>query len=119
YVPAVAYMRSKLLLSAHACELHRRYHHAGLSSIVVDPGAVDSRITRLWPRSLRWLFRRGMWCLGLLGSPEDGALAVMAAVSSDENLSGVYMFGRSGCQLQASSLSLDENIGQQCWDTLI
>jgi hypothetical protein len=83
YNPALAYAWSKVAISAYAVAKHRQWmklYGGALTSVLVDPGMVDTRLIRGWPGALQLLFRFGGQSLGLLQSPAAAARGVVDAL---------------------------------------
>jgi len=91
------------------CHFKGSSAHAGqhLTLALADPGLVDTQLTRQWPPVLRAVMRSLGIALRLMRPPQQGALAVMAALADDEvcdsRLRGthaLYVFGAHGVELR-------------------
>ncbi len=121
--PAHAYACSKLalVLLAHRC-LRPRRGREGVRwerHICVDPGAVDTGITRRWPRLLSAVYRAVMAGTRLFNSADAIAFSVLRRVHEEneaegdadeggEGGGGLYLFGERGVPLDPSPLAKDE-----------
>ena len=111
--PAAAYHASKAAALVAQAALHAA--RGGYRVLHVDPGAVNTRITRRWPPAFRGLYERALGPLGLLASPAEAARAVLAAAAELGSGGGgrgggggagycCYRFAPRGAVLPASRL---------------
>ena len=105
--PAMAYACSKM-----ASILARRdVEGPRCRQICLDPGAVDTEITREWPWALRCVYTLVMRALGLFQDPNAVAESLVRELEGrqgglDEN----YIFGAAGERLRPSSLAFREDL---------
>ena len=110
--PALGYMWSKVCVSVYACVQHKLWTQGDskkFSAVLVDPGMVDTRLTRAWPFALQALFRFGGKALGLMQSPTQAARGVVQAVCMDaEREICPNIYGPVGVDLGLSYWMRDE-----------
>ena len=110
--PALGYMWSKVCVSVYASVRHKLWkqgEYKKFSAVVVDPGMVDTRLTRAWPSALQALFRFGGKALGLMQSPAQAARGVVQAVCMDaEREICPNIYGPVGVDLGLSYWMRDE-----------
>jgi NAD(P)-dependent dehydrogenase (short-subunit alcohol dehydrogenase family) len=111
-----AYAQSKLANTLFAQELVRR----GAKAVAVDPGFVDSGITRAMPGALGWIYN--VFSSKIAQSPERGARSALQAVTS--NLpNGAYLVPRGPLHLwgqpgmtRLHGNALDPKAARRLWD---
>lgn len=110
--PALGYMWSKVCVSVYASVQHKLWtqgEYKKFSAVLVDPGMVDTRLTRAWPVALQALFRFGGKALGLMQSPAQAARGVVQAVCMDaEREICPNIYGPVGVDLGLSNWMRDE-----------
>ena len=110
--PALGYMWSKVCVSVYACVQHKLWTQGDskkFSAVLVDPGMVETRLTRAWPLALQALFRFGGKALGLMQSPAQAARGVVQAVCMDaEREICPNIYGPMGVDLGLSHWMRDE-----------
>jgi len=102
------YAQSKLANILFASELADRARSAGVFSVSLHPGVLETDIWRRLPIWLQWLNR---W---RLKSPQEGVASILhAACQLPERASGCYL---SGIKLQQpSSLARDRCLSAELW----
>jgi len=99
----------------------------GVAYLCVDPGAVDTQITRHWPRLLSAVYSLVMGgVLGLFNSPEKVALGLLTAIRQQQHRRGRgnpkntssrcgchYLFGENAVPQSTSHLSKDTHLALQ------
>jgi NAD(P)-dependent dehydrogenase (short-subunit alcohol dehydrogenase family) len=104
----------------------------GITYLCVDPGAVDTKITRHWPRLLSAVYSMVMGgrVLGLFNSPEKVALGLLTAVKQQQRQGkpkgtarpcDCYLFGENAVPQGTSDLSKDTELALQlvaCMDEI-
>jgi len=105
YNPAIEYTWSKVAISAYAAVKHEEWLKTTggrVRAVLVDPGLVDTRLTREWPVALQTLLRVGGACLGLMQTPEDAARGVVDAVNrafDESSATCPHVYGPTGALL--------------------
>jgi NAD(P)-dependent dehydrogenase (short-subunit alcohol dehydrogenase family) len=114
-----AYAQSKLANMLFAQELVRR----GRRAIAVDPGFVDSGITRHMPGALGWIYE--VFSSKIAQSPVQGARCATRAATSDLP-NGAYLAPRGPLHLwgkpriaRLHGSALDPAAGQRLWDASV
>ena len=116
----------------HAYAAHRFWSGAGFSSVVADPGLVDTTLNREWPPFLRGAYVVVSRALGLLSRSSDGAQAVLhacflpPAVSPPGRAHGRsaalsdarYLYGSSGAELSPSAVVREPGLQNRIWTVL-
>ncbi|XP_048320189.2 uncharacterized protein LOC107409164 isoform X2 [Ziziphus jujuba] len=113
------YEYSKLCLLLFSYELHRKLglldESRHVSTIAVDPGAVNTNIMREVPSFVSQMALTVLKLLGLLQSPENGVNSILDAALAPAETSGVYFFGGKGRIINSSALSYNATLAQQLW----
>ncbi|QDZ18732.1 short chain dehydrogenase/reductase [Chloropicon primus] len=109
--PAQAYACTKLAVLLLPEYLRSASRYEGVKYLWVDPGAVNTRITRSWPCLLVGSYQIVLKALGLFADPARIAASLAGAIQG--GLDGVYLFGERGDRLNASMLSKDLGLALQ------
>lgn len=116
YNPAIEYTWSKVAISAYAAAKHEEWLKTTggrVRAVLVDPGLVDTRLTREWPTALQTLLRVGGACLGLMQTPEDAARGVVDAVNrglGESSATCPHVYGPTGALLGDSMWMRDARV---------
>ena len=116
--PALAYACTKLamvLLSGHKRSADETYR--GITLVCLDPGAINTRITRNWPPLLSCVYAAVMKQIGLFNEGEKVAASLLEAVKQESSIrdssSSPYLFGEQAVPLDTSRLSKDKDLALQ------
>uniref|UniRef100_A0A7N0ZYE7 Uncharacterized protein n=1 Tax=Kalanchoe fedtschenkoi TaxID=63787 RepID=A0A7N0ZYE7_KALFE len=119
YPYAQIYGLSKFFLLLFSYQLHREESLIDKSSqvsiIVVDPGAVKTKLMREVPSYISRTAFAVLKLLGLLQSPDSGARPIVDAALAPEEISGVYFFGGNGRTINSTKLSYDSKLARRLW----
>ena len=116
YNPAIDYTWSKVAISAYAAAKHEEWLKTTggrVQAVLVDPGLVDTRLTREWPTALQTLLRVGGTCLGLMQTPENAARGVVDAVNrtfDESSTTCPHVYGPNGALLGDSMWMRDARV---------
>ena len=116
YNPAIDYTWSKVAISAYAAAKHEEWLKTTggrVQAVLVDPGLVDTRLTREWPTALQTLLRVGGACLGLMQTPENAARGVVDAVNrtfDESSTTCPHVYGPNGALLGDSMWMRDARV---------
>ncbi|KNZ76729.1 hypothetical protein J132_08801 [Termitomyces sp. J132] len=107
------YAQSKYVHLVFAAELARRYGEKGIVSMAVNPGNIDTDLTRHMNPVSRWLLRRGMY------TAPQGALTQLWGATSEEgvSLNGKYLAPWARVRSPRSD-ALHPLLGKQLWEWL-
>ncbi|KAG6890603.1 hypothetical protein C0995_006579 [Termitomyces sp. Mi166 len=107
------YTQSKYGDLVLAMELARRYDEQGIVSMAVNPGNLDTDLTRHLNPVMRWLFRLGLYPL------PQGALTQLWGATSREGagFNGKYLAPWARVR-EPRSDALDPVLGKQLWEWL-
>ena len=116
--PTLNYMWSKVAISAYAVEKHRIWQKefgGRVSAVLLDPGLIDTRLVRHWPKTLQVLYRFFGKASGLMQAPSKAARGVVLAVSREPTSSECpQMFGSRGALTEGSFWTSDKRVREAC-----